>query len=185
MIALRGAPFNVAFHYIEKFGNPSIDATGPVTTAHLTFEYWLNGDSVDADVFIDPGADATVISWRWISKVAQTRPSSDTAPMLDGSLLREEFYVQFAPGQEPLRCARACIGWQEAPDSPLPRPIGLPKMPGHEDILLGRDFLTQNGLLLLIDGKDRSFSLLHPGDPDNRRSRVEILRVLGVRPREE
>lgn len=51
-------------------------------------------------------------------------------------------------------------------------------MPGYEDVLLGRDFLDAHGILTVIDGEARQFSLLLPDDDDNRRRRDQILSAL-------
>ncbi len=51
----------------------------------------------------------------------------------------------------------------------------LPSMQGYEDLLLGRDFMTQHRLLLMIDGAERSISLLAPQDPANQELRDSIV----------
>ncbi|WP_441290949.1 hypothetical protein ACSRUE_10915 [Sorangium sp. KYC3313] len=52
----------------------------------------------------------------------------------------------------------------------------LREMSGHEDLLLGRDFLRHDGILLVIDSEN--FSLLLPDDEDNRRRRDQVRRAL-------
>jgi hypothetical protein len=53
-------------------------------------------------------------------------------------------------------------------------------MPGWEDMLLGRDFLSAHKLLLVIDGDEGRFSLLLPDD-DNCAARARVLDALTSR----
>lgn len=76
------------------------------------------------------------------------------------------------------------IGGQRLPLGDSDRPVwvgsqgdeveSLPEMPGYEDLLLGRDFVTQHGLVILIDGEQRMFSILAPIDSANRERRAQI-----------
>ncbi len=51
-------------------------------------------------------------------------------------------------------------------------------MPGLEDVLIGRDFMTQHGLLLIIDGENEVLSLLFPTDSKNRLLRDQVVSIL-------
>jgi hypothetical protein len=62
------------------------------------------------------------------------------------------------------------VGWE---DSRLWREAL--EMPGYEDVLLGRDFLRANDLLLLVDFSDGWFSLLHPRDAENLEHRERVI----------
>ena len=55
-----------------------------------------------------------------------------------------------------------------------------PPMAGYEDVLLGRDFLAERGLMLILDAQAEELSLLLPADDENRRRRADILTALSL-----
>ncbi len=63
------------------------------------------------------------------------------------------------------------IGDQGNPESPV-------AMAGLEDMLLGRDFMTQHGLLLVVDGEREMLSLLLLSDDQNRELRDRVVSIL-------
>ena len=124
---------------------------------------------MEADVFIDPGADFTHISPRWIRDQGGTgkwaMPISYEDPAhADHFVLVEDAFIEIGGVELPLGDAVSIT-----PSS---------SMQGAEDMLLGRDFLSVHHLMLVIDGEESSFSLLLPSDEDNRRRREQIRRAL-------
>jgi hypothetical protein len=179
MILVHRRPFSVSrFHermHPDTAG--SALASGPVLRVRLRFERWLGGEGRDADAFIDPGADETILSLRWIEELGgrgrRARPRvSVPDPHLPGHyLLEEEVKVEIAGCELALGTTRPV------------RVLAQPPMPGFEDVLLGRDFLAAHRLLLLLDGQDREFSILFPTDAENQRQREGILAALVEAPR--
>lgn len=167
MILVQREPFRVSsFHHRC---DPEMAVTrlarGPVIQVKLRFERWLMGKPLDADAFVDPGADETILSLRWILEQGgwgrHSRPRSTTPDPQDPAhcLLREAAYVQIGGRELALNAGR---------------PVRLmlqPPMAGFEDVLLGRDFLVAHGLLVLLDALEGSLSILDPADEDNQRRR--------------
>jgi hypothetical protein len=168
VILLARQRFAVSAYHAEV--HPDRAATeqemGLVVRVGIRFHRWLDGREVEADAFLDPGADVTVLSLRWVASVAERHaPSTDL--LLDGDFIDEDITVRIA--ERTLLVPRTEIGpqlWSQ------PGP-----MAGYEDILLGRDFLVAHRLLLVVDGDERDLSLLLPDDEDNRRRREEVRRV--------
>ena len=172
MILVSHQPFGISDHHAgrdpDARDRPS--ARGPVLRVRIRFEQWMEGKSLEADAFIDPGADFTLISSRWIEGQGGIgeweRPISyaNDLDKPDHFLLNESAFVE--------------IGGVELS---LGDAVGItpsPTMPGYEDMLLGRDFLSAHHLLLVIDGEENTFSLLQPADEDNRGRREQIRRAL-------
>lgn len=174
MILVARQPFGVSRYH--QLTNPEMAssalARGPVLHLTLRFERWMDGRPLEADAFVDPGADQTILSLRWIQeqggqgrhqtpRYALQRPGD-----LDSGLLDEAAAVQIA-GQSLALGTTQVVRVMEQP-------------PGFEDILLGRDFLSAHQMLLVLDGKDETFSLLLPADHDNQRKRERILKEIST-----
>ncbi len=151
---------------------------GLVLSVDVTFAEWLSGERISADVFVDPGADTTIISLRWLQAQGRRLPKID-----EWKRLSEPMHIHFSGAcsqaagaeHEPFLLRQCPIYPQSGGGIQPPQSWkGRPQMPGLEDIILGRDFLGRHGIMLLLDG-DHSFSLLWPGDPDNQRHRQEAL----------
>lgn len=174
MILVHRQPFSVSrFHeQLHPDTAGSALASGPVLRVQLRFERWLGGLGRVADAFIDPGADETILSLRWIQgqggRGRQARPRvSVPDPRLPGHYLLEEgVNVEIAGCELALGTTRPV------------RVLAQPPMPGFEDVLLGRDFLVSHRLLLLLDGQDQAFSILFPADAENQRQRESVLAAL-------
>lgn len=165
MILARRQPFAVSGHHGERFPErAALDREkGPLLRVQVRFQQWLEGREVEADAFIDPGADLTVVSVRWAALLAD-RHGPTTDLLMDGGFILEDVLVTI--GSQALLVPKTEAGpqlWSQPGD-----------MGGYEDILLGRDFLTAHGLLLVIDGDRSDFSLLFPGDEENRRLRDQV-----------
>jgi hypothetical protein len=140
----------------------------------LTFERWLGGRRLEADAFVDPGADETILSLRWVREQggqgshARPRTTLPDPRAPQHYLLDERATVEIAGCSLALGTAR--------PVRVLPQP----PMNGFEDMLLGRDFLAAHGLLFVLDAQDETFSMLLPADEDNRQRRERILAELST-----
>ena len=189
MILFHGQRFGVAKYHRKKFPYSASQTTseGLVVTIDVHFDSWLRGQWVTADAFVDPGADGTVISLRWIDQVAEANhllrgntPSIDRNMLISSESVIFRFEGQELPlphGQEGPK-----IGWQGLPpaegrfsEAQIKK---IQQMPGYEDILIGRDFLTRHRIMLVVDGEDRKFSMLYPIDYNNKRRRKIILGAL-------
>jgi len=146
------------------------NASGPVLRVRIRFDQWFKEKRLEADAFIDSGADTTLISSRWVTEQGgvkrRARPKSSVLDpeRADHYLLEEEAFVE--------------IGGIELS---LGSGLGIlpaPALPGYEDILLGRDFLSRHRLLFVLDAGEATFSILKPSDEDNRLRRNQILRAL-------
>lgn len=173
MILLGRRGFSVsrfhAEHHPEMADSPL--ARGPVVRLGLRFERWLGGRPVEADAFVDPGADETILSLRWIEeqggKGRHARPRMTLPdPREPHYLLDEEATVEIAGATLALGTTR--------PVRVLPQP----PMNGFEDMLLGRDFLTAHRLLFVLDGEEETFSMLLSDDQENRHRRERIRATL-------
>lgn len=178
MLILSDEPFRVAGYHRLAEPEDAVDelAQGPIVPVKIDFEQWLDRRPMAADAFLDIGADHTMISRRWIREQAETAPPASPAePKIgpDGLLIEE---VHLTLGQQ-----RFVLGDLDRPvviADQDPETETSSKMPGLEDLLLGRDFMTQHGLLVVIDGARRTFSILAPIDAANRRRRDRVLSSL-------
>lgn len=177
MIVLHGQRFRVA-SYHKKINPEHADAElsqGLVLGVHLVFEDWLAGLPLQAEAFLDPGADHTLISQRWIAEQATQNVSKEPTPWIspNGRLLEtihisiDKWHASLGVSGKPVWLLEQDYG----PDDPA-------SLPGYEDLLLGRDFLSQHGLLVVIDGEGRDFSIIAPDDSENRRRRDQIISLL-------
>ncbi len=153
-------------------------AQGLVVDVELTFEEWLGTTPLRAEAFIDPGADNSILSYRWIREQQRAGGSEEhSKPKIAPSgYLVENVDLGLAGQSLTLGDAERPV-WvgRQGEDA-----TALPDMPGYEDLVLGRDFITQHGLLLLIDGEERTLSLLAPQDRANRELRDLILKAWKV-----
>ncbi len=178
MIVLHGQRYRVA-NYHQKI-NPehagAESSQGLVFEVRIAFEDWLGGASLQAEAFLDPGADHTVISRRWISEQATENISAEPTPWVDpeGRIL-EQIQISIDKWGGPLGAPRRPVWLFEQDYGPEDTTAPLP---GYEDLLLGRDFLSEHGLLVVINGEGRNFSILAPEDSANRRRRDQILNAL-------
>ncbi|MCP4660086.1 MAG: hypothetical protein GY856_32190 [bacterium] len=87
MILLHQHRFNVAAYYrrVDPEQAGESIAQGLVVPVELQFEFWLNGTSNRAEAFLDPGADRSIISLRWISEQAEAAGSVGLVPQMDPS----------------------------------------------------------------------------------------------------
>jgi len=169
VILLREEPFRVAEARFHSGGGS--DAQGLVVRVFVRFGKWAERAELQAEAFIDPGADVTTFRRSWFGRF--TAVASQPTPWVSGDpadkrgrAVSEPFEFRFGTGP-----------WLEGPVSTIERADDR-DFPGHEDILIGRDFLTQNGLLLVIDGATKTYSLLHPGDDANRGTRERIRQAI-------
>jgi hypothetical protein len=178
MILLHKHHFGVAEYHRQVAPHQARDriSQGLVIPVELIFEEWLSSEPQAAEAFLDPGADTSMLSLRW----AHARAAEANTPFLKpkstatGAIL-EEVGLKIGgirlslgdPSQPPL------LADQDE------RMLSFPAMPGYEDLLLGRDFITQHELMVVIDGKEESLSLLAPLDAENRQVRERILETLG------
>lgn len=178
MILVERRRFSVSRFHTSQYPD-SADlavARGPVVRLHVTFARWLGGRRLEADAFVDPGADETILSLRWVQEQngkgrhARPRTVLPDPRVPEHCLLDEEATVEIAG------CALA-LGTTR----PV-RVLAQPPMAGFEDMLLGRDFLAAHGLLFILDGQAEEFSLLFPVDEDNQQRRERILTALSVAP---
>ncbi len=177
MILLHRCGFGIArYHEREQPGDADEPlAQGFVVKVEITFEQWLDGTPLSADAFLDPGADNSFLSRRWIEEQAEAAGAEDPTPAIDeeGAIF-ERLHVLIAGCRLPLgnRQRPLWVGSQGGVQEPERQ------MPGFEDLLLGRDFITLHGLLLVIDGEHRELSILAPEDASNRAKRDRILELL-------
>jgi hypothetical protein len=149
-------------------------ARGPVLRVGLTFERWLGGRRLEADAFVDPGADQTCVSMRWVQeqggkgKQAKPRTTLPDPELPDCYLLDERLTVEIDGHTLALGGAGRVRIMQQPP------------MAGFEDVLLGRDFLAEHGLMLILDAQGEEFSLLLPADDENRQRRADILAAVSL-----
>lgn len=178
MILIGRRPFAVSRYHERQ--NPEMAASslarGPVFPLKIHFEHWMGGRLLDADAFIDPGADNTILSLRWIleqggnGRWRTPRRAVQDPRDLDSGLLDEGATVEIGGRELALGAVQRV------------RVMSQPPMPGFEDILLGRDFLAAHGLLFVLDGQDGTFSMLLPIDQDNWQRRERILAELSPPP---
>lgn len=160
--------FHAALHP-ESAGLPH--ARGPVVRLGLRFERWLGGRRLDLDAFVDPGADETILSLRWIH--AQRGKGSHARPRMTLPDPREPHYLLDEGATVEIAGCTLALGTTR-PVRVLPQP----PMNGFEDMLLGRDFLAAHRLLLVLDGEEESLSMLLPADDENRQRRERIVAEL-------
>jgi hypothetical protein len=174
MILLGHHRFSVSRYHAEHYPDTarSALARGPVVRLSVKFERWLSGRRLEADAFVDPGADETILSLRWVQE--QGGKGRHARPRTTQPNLREPHHYLLDEGAtvEIAGCTLA-LG--------TTRPVRVlqqPPMTGFEDMLLGRDFLAAHRLLFVLDGEDEAFSMLLPADEDNRLRRKRILAEL-------
>jgi len=183
MILLSGSPYTVARYHREQFPEDAAELMfqGPVVRVGVRFEHWLGGAVLEADAILDTGADCTSISLRWIAAVSGPPWEPFPAHGPDGYV---EEAVSIRIGGVDLRLPSGLEAPELTPQGPCPPSLqhtalwSLPEREGREDILLGRDFLRINRLMLVVDGQTGAISLLYPIDADNRRRREQVLTAL-------
>lgn len=169
MILVRRRPFSISRYHVRERPSAETDpvAQGPILRVRIRFEHWFKERRLEADAFVDPGADVTSFSARWVQEQGgikrRARPRCEV-PDLDNP---EHFRI--------VEAATIDIEGVELSLGDDIRITPFTKTQGYEDILLGRDFLAAHKLLLLIDGQETTFSLLRPVDEDNQRRRRRIL----------
>jgi hypothetical protein len=176
MVIVQGRRLGVSRFFTELVGQPVEQELGLVLPARIHFERWLGGQPLEADVFVDPGADATLMSHRWIAaRWSEARPADRfRRPLMSPrGFIRETVSLNIAGRVLDLPPSPQ-LSWQRTGGAPQP---DLREMPGYEDLLLGRDFLRHHGLLLVLDG-GTSFSLVLPDDEDNIRRQNDVRRAL-------
>jgi hypothetical protein len=157
--------FSVSAYHTEA--NPDHaardQAKGPLIRVRVRFQQWLDGKEAEADAFLDPGADMTVVSARWIALLSE-RLDPATDLLLDGNHIDEPFSIGMGACDLPVpRTEVGPLLWSQPGD-----------MAGYEDILLGRDFFEAHRLLIVFDGESRDFSVLLPDDHENQRRRDQV-----------
>ncbi len=177
MILLHRHAFRIAGYHQEQFPDEAMEslAQGLVVDVELAFEEWLGTAPLRAEAFLDPGADSSMLSSRWIREQRHAAGAADhSKPKIapDGRFI-ERVELIIAGEVFPLGDAERPL-WVGNQDDPG---AALLDMPGQEDVLVGRDFITQHGLLLQIDGEQSTISLLAPRDQANRDRRDSILRA--------
>ncbi len=175
MILLHRHSFRIAEYHQEQYPDDAEEslAQGLVVDVELTFEEWLGATPLRAEAFLDPGADSSMLSSRWIREQRRTLSAADHSK------------PKIAPDSSLVERVELSIAGEAFPLGDTERPLWVGNqsehsaasldMPGHEDLLIGRDFITQHGLLLLIDGEQSTISLLAPQDRANRERRDLIL----------
>ncbi|KYF55053.1 hypothetical protein BE08_36285 [Sorangium cellulosum] len=178
MILLGRHRFSVSRFHAEHYPDTadSALARGPVVRLGLRFERWLGGRRIEADAFVDPGADETILSLRWIQE--QGGKGSQARPRTTLPDPRERHHYLLDEGATVEIAGRTLALGTTRPVRVLPQP----PMSGFEDMLLGRDFLAAHGLLFVLDGQEETFSMLLPEDEDNRQRRRRILAELSEPP---
>ncbi len=119
-----------------------------------------------------------MVSQRWTEEQAVAGKSSQEAPWTDpeGSIL-EPIFLSVGNWRVPLGDSGRPV-WLFEQDY---GPDNMGPLPGYEDLLLGRDFISQHNLLVVINGDDRNFSILAPEDDENLRQRDEVLNSMKPR----
>ncbi len=176
MILLHRRGFGIAgYHGRQQPGDADEAlAQGLVLQVEIAFEQWLDGTPLRADAFLDPGADNSFLSRRWIEEQAEAAGTEDLTPAIDeDGALFERLHILIAGRRLPLGDPQRPL-WVGNQGEVQQR---APQMPGFEDLLLGRDFITQHGLLVVIDGEHRELSILAPEDRSNRTKRDRILEM--------
>jgi len=188
MLVVRGQAQRVA-RYLEKVSPKCATlewAKGLVVPVRVGFSPWHEGQMFEADAFIDTGCDCTLISWRWLVEQVGIASEEDAPYFSDGWKIEEDVEVEIAghrfgipEGKAALRAQgdfTAAVDWlgRETWQSPEWR------MAGHEDLLLGRDFLIHNRLVLAFSGVTSRFSLLVGGDADNDRRMHVVAEAMGL-----
>ncbi len=177
MILLHKHSFGVAEYYRRMVPHQAEERVtqGLVISVELIFEEWLDGKPRHAEAFLDPGADTSLLSLRWAHDKAAEVGSPFLKPKstATGEVL-EAIEIQIGGARLVLGDAAHPLSLADQDE----RMLSLPVMPGYEDLLLGRDFITQHELLVVIDGREQSLSLLAPIDVENQRTRERILGTL-------
>ena len=176
MILLHRHDFGMAeYHRREYPGDADEDlAQGLVLRVDIVFEQWLDASPLKADAFLDPGADSSLLSQRWIEEQAVASQVEDRSPAIDeNGAVFEGVHVVISDCRFRLGGSERPL-WVRAQENEVD---AASLMPGLEDLLLGRDFIAHNDLLFVIDGQLRQFSLLAPLDRENQQKREQILEI--------
>ncbi len=177
MILLHRHDFGIAGYHRREYPEDADEnlARGLVLRVEIVFEQWLGGSPLKADAFLDPGGDSSLLSQRWIEEQAEAVRAEDRSPAIDenGTVFEGVHVVisghRFRVGDS----ARPL--WVRSQGHEVD---SVPLMPGLEDLLLGRDFITQHDLLVVIDGQRSQFSLLAPLESGNQKKRERVLEIL-------
>jgi hypothetical protein len=173
MVLLHRHDFGMAAYHRREFPGDANEvlAQGLVLRVAIVFEQWLDASLLEADAFLDPGADSSLLSQRWIEEQAEAAQSEDRSPAIDeNGAVFEGVHVVISGHR--LRLGAPDPLWVRAQNKEVET---TPLMPGLEDLLLGRDFIAHNNLLVVIDGQQRQFSLLAPLDLENQKKRAQVL----------
>ena len=187
MLVVRRQPFDVSERHRSIRGYARNSARGPVFPVSVQFARAQEARPIHADAFLDTGAPYSVVSLLWLAERAGVRrfvelPATDTngrvqeqvtisvgssvLRLRDTRLMRQGDTIGDRPPAQWHADARLCATWR-----------AMQELPGFDDVLLGRDFLIANRLLLILDGaaEEPRFSLLFPDDLSNRVRRRLIL----------
>lgn len=161
MILVHDHPFGVSRWHEERLKrDPLPHEQGLVVRVRVRFGQWLGGREVEADAFVDTGADTTVVSWRWAAQLVDDR-DQPAIPVDENMNICEDVCVLV--GGRALAVPRGPQGpYMASQTDTEAESEQLEEMPGYEDILLGRDFLSEHKLLLVVDADEHCFSLLLP-----------------------
>ncbi len=180
MIVVNRQPFSVAdYHTIAA---PAVarrrTSEGPVAQVQMRFSTEAGEVEHSGQAFVDPGADRSILSLRWLRAIGLAAVCDHNLSILN--LLSVAIGDAAFPTSDEFRPVVRKQG--QRPDSMTAAEGDLWRqarvMPGKEDLLLGRDFLNANRLLLLVDGVEEEFSLVWAMDKENRRLRRSILAKL-------
>lgn len=165
MLVLSRQPFATPRSLGSGHGSTS-PAAGLIVRVRLSIGPFCGGRSMPAEAFIDTGADATIVRKAWC-ETQRRRHGKGSLPPGPGGRLNWGLAIDFGRATLTLPPHRAYLG-SASPGS------DTVAMPGTEDVLIGRDFLVHHGLMLVVDGRARAHSLIHPHDRSNRR-RVALI----------
>jgi hypothetical protein len=157
---------------------------GPVVRVSVRFEQWERDARKQADAFIDPGADVTAFSHRWLVE-GDLELYPEPEARADG-LFKENASIEIGgrwfdiplTGEGPVvyrELPRRYSDGYQVPECPWEnaRPANW-----LDDLLIGRDFLAHHKLLICLDAGEKTISLLFPGDAENRERRNKILSII-------
>src|SRR4051812_32256831 len=133
MVLVRRAPFGVSRFFRARWSDRALfeHEPGLVVRVRVRFAEWLPG-SFEADAFVDPGADCTILSYRWALSCRREAAMDRNVVGRPYPLLGEAGAVT-----ETVSVAVGPSGWLDLPAHlPLarqdsPHPELLPEMPGY------------------------------------------------------